>query len=130
MRRISIHLPKSVLRCGMLLFVIGILITSCSKEDEPKTIKYEISCQDPTMPIAVRDLVDMPLGVVFLDKWDYTFYTNDEYVSFIAEAYNSMQYPGNVILPLITGKIYVNGKLVQNLSGNGYLNMRYDFSDE
>ena len=41
-----------------------------------------------------------------------------------------MSFPDNVIMPFIAGKIYVDGKLVQNLSGNGYLYMRYDFSDE
>lgn len=107
-----------------LIFFLGLLLCSaCSKEDSDLNIihvKIETNSDEPVRIYGIKNSGES--GVVIKKHYETTFELGKDDFSYNGLSIEARCKDGNT---LITIKVWVNGKLKSNVSGNKYLTSGY-----
>lgn len=102
-----------------LIFVLGLLLCHACSKDNPNLniirVQVETNSDEPVRIYGIKDSGET--GVVIKKNYDNTFELENEGFSIEARCKNDNT--------LITIKVWVNGKLKSNVSGNKYLTTGY-----
>lgn len=87
------------------------------KQNKENTVLFKVYSNTPTAPITIQDI---PEGYLIIkDHWERQFVTKLYGAQFSASCDDKDV--------LITGEIYVNGKLLLKREGNRYISLNVDF---
>lgn len=102
-----------------LIFVLGLLLCHACSKDNPNLniirVQVETNSDEPVRIYGIKDSGE--IGVVIKKNYDNTFELENEGFSIEARCKDDNT--------LITIKVWVNGKIMSNVSGNKYLTTGY-----